>query len=63
VALRLRVSGPDVTVVEVLPGRTRDAVVLANVTAYVAIDGKDANVPVDHPLDVVASKQYPVPAT
>jgi hypothetical protein len=63
VALRLSVSGPDITVLEVPPGEMREGVILANVTAAVEIDGKHANVPIDHPLDVVVSKEYRVPAT
>jgi hypothetical protein len=63
VALRLRPSGPDVTILEVPAGQTRESPVIQNVVAYVALDGKDARVPVDHQLDVVATKQYPVPAT
>jgi hypothetical protein len=63
VALRLRPSGPDITILEVPAGQMRESPVIQNVVAYVAIDGRDARVPVDQQLDVVATKQYPVPAT
>jgi len=63
VSLRFRPSGPDITLFEVPAGETRDDAIPENMTAYVAIDGHDARLPVDHPLDVVATKQYPVPVT
>jgi hypothetical protein len=63
VTLRLRPSGPDITILEVPAGQTRVATIVQNVVAYVAIDGKDARVPVENQLDIVATKEYPTPAT
>lgn len=63
VTLRFRPSGPLITILEVAAGETKQSPLYQNEIAYVAIDGKDARVPVDNQLDIVASKQYPVPVT
>lgn len=56
-------SGPQIVVLAVPAGTSADGTLIANLVARVAINGQAANVPIDHPLDVQATPQYPTPAT
>ena len=61
--LRFRASGPTFVLLEIPAGSSQVGVLVQNLIAYIAIDGVNRNVPVENPLDVRATPQYPTPAT
>ena len=62
--LQFEVPGPQLVVLSLAAGSSVTKVVLANVDAHLLLDGRPApNVPVDHPLDVRTTPEYPTPAT
>jgi hypothetical protein len=61
--LQFRPSGPIIVLLEVPAGGRKDAVLISNVVAQVALNGQLLRVPIDHQLDIRPTPEYPTPAT